>query len=126
MKILNMRTQKSGRNYPKRGEIYITDLDPAFGQEIHKKRPVLIISANPFNQATPHAVIIPSSSVVPAVLSPEVIALGKPQGFDKESILLPLYMRSIDQERLIKKIGKISRQKLLEVEEAIKVVLEIS
>lgn len=120
-----MRTRKSGKNYPKRGEIYIADLDPAFGKEIHKKRPVLVVSNNAFNLATPYAIIIPSSSIVPAVLSSDTIAIGKPKGFDKESVLIPLYIRSIDQDRLIKKIGKISKQKLLEVEEAIKIVLDI-
>ena len=118
--------QKSGKNYPKRGEIYVADLDPAFGKEIHKKRPVLVISDNAFNQATPHAIIIPSSSIVPANLSPEIVSIGKPKSFDKESVLIPLYIRSIDQSRLINKIGKVSKQKLLEVEEAIKLVLGIT
>lgn len=118
-----MRTRKSGKEYPKRGEIYIADLDPAFGKEIHKKRPVLVISDNAFNQATPHAVVVPSSSVVPTILSPGIITIDKPKGFDKQSVLIPLYIRSIDQDRLIKRIGKISKKKMLEVEEAVKLVL---
>ncbi|MBI2327890.1 type II toxin-antitoxin system PemK/MazF family toxin [Candidatus Curtissbacteria bacterium] len=115
--------QKSGKDYPKRGQIYIADLDPGFGREIHKKRPVLIISDNAFNQTATHAIIIPSSSVIPSTLSSEIIPIGRPRGFEKESVLLPLFIRSIDQDRLIKKIGKISKQKLLEVEEALKLIL---
>lgn len=118
--------QKFSKKYPKRGEIYIADLDPPFGREIHKKRPVLIISNNDFNLATPYTVIIPSSSIVPNIISPGLIYLGKPKGFNEESVLLPLFIRSIDQDRLIKKIGKISKQKMIEVEEAIKLVLKIA
>ncbi len=118
-----MQMQKSLKDYPKRGQIYIADLDPGFGREIHKKRPVLVISSNHINKNTYHAIVIPSSSIIPKVISEEVIYLGKPKGFDKESVLLPLFIRSIDQYRLVKKIGILAKEKLLEVEEACKLVL---
>lgn len=118
-----MLTPKSLKDYPKRGQIYIADLDPAFGREIHKKRPVLIISGNDFNQGTPYVVIIPASSIIPMTLNPEIIFIGKPKGFDKDSVFLPLYIRSIDKERLVKKIGSLSKNKILEVEEALELVL---
>ena len=113
------------KDYPKRGQIYIADLDPAFGREIHKKRPVLIISNDDFNQSTPYVVIVPSSSVIPQTLTPEIIFLGKPKGFDQESVLLPLYIRNIDQDRLIKKVGNLSKSKFKEVEDAVKLILAL-
>lgn len=115
--------RKSLKDYPKRGHFYIADLDPSFRREIHKKRPVLIISNNKSNQETPYAVVIPSSSIIPQMLSAEMVYLGKPKNFDEESMLLPLFIRNIDKDRLIKKIGKISKNKMQEVEEAIKLVL---
>lgn len=115
--------QKSLKDYPKRGEIYIADLDPGFGREIHKKRPVLVISSNNINKNTSHAIIIPSSSIIPNEISEEMIYLGKSKGFDQESILLLFYIRSIDQDRLIKKVGRLSKHKIKEVEEALKLVL---
>jgi len=111
------------KDYPKRGQIFVADLDPAFGREIHKKRPVLIVSSNNLNQNTPYVVIVPSSSMVPQILTPEIVSVGKPKGFDKESVFLPLYMRSIDKERLIKKIGNLSKNKFQQVEDAVKFVL---
>jgi len=116
--------QKSSKDFPKRGHIYIADLDPSFGREIHKKRPVLIISDDIYNQNTSYVVIIPSSSIIPLVLSPEMVLISKLIGLNKKSVLLPFYIRSIDQQRLIKKVGKISKAKLKEVEEAIKIVLD--
>lgn len=120
-----MQMQKSLKDYPKRGQIYIADLDPSFGREIHKKRPVLIVSSNDVNQHTPYVVIVPSSSIVPDVISAGMVYAGKPKGFDKESVFLPLFIRSIDQDRLVKKVGRISKEKLLEVEDALKLVLEL-
>lgn len=110
----------------KRGDLWIINLEPAFGREIHKKRPGLVISANHLNQSTYHVVIVPTTSIVPTAMTPEMVHLGKIEGFDKDSVLLPVLIRSIDQDRLIKKVGRISRQKLLEVEEAVKLVLGIT
>lgn len=115
--------QKSLKDYPKRGHFYIADLEPAFKREMHKKRPVLIISNNKSNLETPYVIVIPTSSIIPNVVSPEMVRLGKPTGFDEESILLPLFIRNIDKDRLIKKIGMVSKSKLKETEEALKLVL---
>ena len=118
-----MQMQKSPREFPRRGYIYIADLDPPFGWEIHKKRPVLVISSDVFNRGTPFAVVIPISSIIPDVTGPEMVEIGKFKGLDKKSILLPLFIRSIDQKRLHKKIADLSKEKLLEVEDALKLVL---
>lgn len=107
----------------KRGEFWIVDLEPGFGREIHKKRPGLIISANNLNDITPYVIVIPTTSIVPKVISEEIVALGKPKGFDQKSTLLPLYIRSIDKNRLIKKVGKISKIKMGLVEQSLKNVL---
>lgn len=120
-----MQTQKLSSDYPKRGQLYVANLDPGFGREVHKIRPVLIISNNSLNKIADHVIIIPASSIVPYILSDEMVSLGKPESFDQESVLLPLYIRSIDKERLIKKLGRISKGKLSEVENCLKLVLGI-
>src|SRR5215467_9912099 len=51
--------------YPKRGEIYYTDLDPVFGSEQGGRRPVLIIQNDPSNQYSP-VVIVASITSAPA------------------------------------------------------------
>ena len=43
----------------KRGEIYMVTLDPSLGREQQGHRPVLIISANAFNDATKLPVVLP-------------------------------------------------------------------
>lgn len=123
MKILNTPMQKFLKNYPKRGEVYIADLNPGFAKEIHKKRPVLIISKDEVNKNSPYAIVIPASSIVPQTLNKEMVLLNNRSGLNKKSVLLTIFIRSIDKERLIKKIGKLSKSKLEEVEESLKLVL---
>lgn len=118
--------QKSGIDYPKRGEIFVADLEPGFGREFRKKRPALIISNNLFNETFPTVVAIPFSSIVPEFVGPDVVKFPKQKGLEKKSALITTQVRAIDKSRLTKKMGKISKQRLLEVEEAVKLVLGIS
>ncbi len=109
----------------KRGDIWIINLEPGFGQEIHKKRPALIVSNDVVHTNTNHLITIPISSQVPQTIGIEMISIGKQEGLDKESVLLPLFIRSIDQNRLIKKIGKLSKEKMQVVEKALKLILNM-
>lgn len=108
----------------KRGDIWLVNLNPGFGREIHKKRPALVISENSVH-ITHTTIIIPISSQVPKTIGPEMVTIGKREGLDKPSVVLPLFIRSIDQERLVKRIGKLERAKLAEVEEALKLILAL-
>lgn len=115
--------QKSGTNYPKRGEIFIANLDPSFGRELRKKRPVLIISNNDLNRMLPTVIIIPFSSIVPQKIGPDFVEFRNQKGLNKASVLVVNQLGTIDKMRLIKNVSKIPKQKLLEVEEAVKLVL---
>lgn len=121
-----MPMQKSGIKYPKRGEIYIANLDPAFGREIHKKRPVLIISLNNLNQILPTVIMIPFSSIVLKDMGPDLVDFKNQKGLNKDSTLVVNQLGAIDKVRLLKKIGKISKNKMQEVEEAVKLVLGLN
>lgn len=121
-----MPTQTPSNIYPKRGEIYLADLNPGFGQEIHKKRPVLIISTNALNKTLPTVVVIPYSSIVPQFVGLDVVVFLSQRGLDKKSALIVNQIRSVDKVRLGKKIGRISKIKLAEAGESIRVVLGIT
>lgn len=118
-----MPMPKPLRDYPERGSIYIANLDPSFGREIHKKRPVLIVSNDLFNKNTPYVVIVPSSSIVPSVIPEGMVGLGKLRGLKRRSVLLPLFIRSIDKDRLVRKVGRLSKAKMFQADEALKLVL---
>lgn len=108
-----------------RGEIWLTDFNPSVGTELHKNRPALIISSNEVNNHHPRVIVIPISTKNYSGLSVVKIT-SKRSGLDKESVVLPAEIRAIDKIRLIKRLGKVFRSKLKEVEEAVKLVLGIT
>ncbi|MBI3290498.1 type II toxin-antitoxin system PemK/MazF family toxin [Candidatus Microgenomates bacterium] len=107
------------------GQVWIADLNPGFGVELHKKRPVLVISNNILNNNWPRIIVIPfSTQVYP--LNPGKVLIPKGMcGIDKESIILTQEIRSIDKTRLVKKVGILPQDKLYEVKESLKLVLEL-
>lgn len=107
----------------KRGDIWIANLEPGVYREIHKKRPALIISHDLVNAEVDHVVVIPISSQFYRTIGVDRVLVGEKEGLKKPSVLLPIYIQSIDQQRLVKKIGRISEETLIEVENATKVVL---
>lgn len=121
-----MLMQKPLREYPKRGQIYIADLNPGFGREIRKVRPVLIISNNNINQIYPIVIAIPFSSIVPEFVGPDAVKFTNQKGLDKDSALIVNQIISIDKIRLIKKSGQLSKVKLGEVEQSLKNVLGLN
>lgn len=121
-----MPTQKLLVQYPKRGEIYLADLHPTVGWEMHKKRPVLVISTNALNKVLPTVVIIPFSSIVPTYVGPDLVKVETGDtGLSEKSVLVANQIRTIDKERLKEQMGTLPRPKMFEVEEAIRVVFEL-
>lgn len=106
-----------------RGEVWITNLDPGIGREIHKKRPALIVSVDSVNKGGIYAIIVPTSSIVPRKIGQEMVVIENLERLKKTSVLLPIFVRSIDQDRLIEKVGVLQEAKFEEVEEALKLVL---
>lgn len=106
----------------KRGEIWLTNFDPGFGTELHKIRPSLVISSNEVNKHHPRVIVIPVSTKNYSGLSVVNIA-SKESGLTKESVILPAEIRAVDKIRLTKRLGKVSKNKLTQVEEIIKLIL---
>jgi len=113
-------------NFPKRGEIYYVNFDPTIGVEIKKTRPALIIQndiGNMYSQATIVAAIT-STSRGPHPY--EVSVKAGEGGLTKDSLILLNQIRTIDKRRLGKKLGVVSSEKMQEVNEALKISLEIT
>ena len=58
-------------------------------------------------------------------LPTHVVIDGKKYGLNKNSIILAEQVKTIDKQRLIRKVGKLDDEKLLEVKNAIKLSLNI-
>lgn len=106
-----------------RGQVWIADLNPGFGVELHKKRPVLVISNNTLNNNWPRIIVIPFSTQIHPLNPGKVLIPKDVCGVEKESIILTQEVRSIDKARLVKRVGKLPAEKLYEVEGSLKLVL---
>src|SRR3954463_12542736 len=93
---------------PHRGEVWLTNLDPAFGHEQAGRRPVLVVSVDPFNSGLSGlAVVLPITSR--QRLLPLHVSVVPPEGGLRiPSAILCDAVRSIDQRRLVNRWGIIS------------------
>ena len=108
--------------YPKRGEIYLTALDPTVGYEIQKTRPALVIQNDTSNRYSAVTMVAPITSAVRLPLSPlHVLLPADPStGLTVASVAVFNQIRAVDGERLIKKLGAVDALVLVQVDEAIK------
>ena len=104
---------------PERGEIYLVCLDPTIGSEINKTRPALIISNDINNQIAQTVTVIPITSNIEKVYPFETLLPSQVSGLKKSSKAKCNQIRTIDTQRLVKSLGKVSMEKLKEIESSL-------
>jgi mRNA interferase MazF len=102
----------------KQYNIYLVNLDPTVGHEIQKTRPCLVISPNEMNNNIATVIIAPMTTKSRKYPTRIPITFQGKKGW----IILD-QIRTVDNQRLIKKIGKINNDKTLEVKNIIKEML---
>lgn len=110
--------------FPKRGEIYLVNFDPTVGSEIQKTRPALILQNDISNQHSPITIVAALTSQFDIELYPTEVLIVPPEGgLAKPSVALLNQIRSIDRQRLVKRIGIVSNQLMEQVNNAIQISL---
>lgn len=111
-------------NTIKRGEIYCADLDPVVGSEQGGIRPVLIIQNDVGNRFSPTVIVLAiTSQMRKANLPTHVEVPAGTTGLTKPSIVLAEQMRTLEKQRLMKKMGALSDQEMMRVDAAIRASL---
>ena len=96
---------------PTRGEIYLVNFDLIVGSEIQKTRPALILQNNISNQHSPITIVAALSSQFDAEIYPIEVLIPPPEGgLSHPSVVLLNQIRSIDRQRLVKRLGIVSDQ----------------
>lgn len=115
-------------DWPRRGEIYLTTLDPTIGREIQKTRPALIIQNDLSNGLTDLTIVAPITSTVRFPLNPVHVLLpaDRKTGLAVTSVALLSQVRAIDKARLVKRIGAVDADALRCVDEAIQISLGLT
>lgn len=88
---------------PLRGDVYLIDLDPTRGSEIRKTRPCLIVSPDELNQHLRTVIVAPMTTGGQAYPWRIRCRFREKSGFVATDQL-----RTVDSERLLKKLGRIS------------------
>ena len=110
----------------KQFEVWLADLNPKFGTEAGKIRPVLIIQSDLLNKVHPSTIICPITTNVKKNVSILRVNLKKGEGgMKKQSSIMIDQLRAIDNRRFVKKTGNLSPDLREKVLENIKIVLEI-
>jgi len=110
----------------KRGEIYLATLDPVFGKEISKTRPVLIVSNDKNNLFSGTVTILPISSQNLDKIYPFEVLLPKGSGnLPKDSKVKADQIRTIDKMRIIRHMGTLKKDEVDDIEKAIRIHLDL-
>jgi mRNA interferase MazF len=111
--------------YPHRGEIWLADLRPTRGREQSGRRPVLVLSVDFFNAGPADLmVVLPLTSTQRDI--PLHVKVKRGDGGTKnDSFILCEAIRSVSKERLISRWGVVSREVMAEVEDRVRILLDL-
>ena len=111
---------------PRRGEIWIVNLDPTLGAEIKKKRPAVIISTDAVGRL-PLKLIAPITewkTHFAGTMWHIRIDPDGTNGLTKRSAVDALQLRGVDVRRLSRKLGHVSATTMQEIAAAIAGIVE--
>lgn len=110
-----------------RGEVWLINLDPTIGAEIKKSRPAIIVNDDAIG-------ILPLKVIVPVTewkehytAAPWLVRLlpNSENGLEKPSAADAFQIRSVSQQRFVRRLGRLSDAALKAIAEALCVVLSI-
>lgn len=113
-----------------RGEIWQVDLDPVRGSEANKERPAVIVSNDRANAAATRLgrgviTVVPVTSNTAKVFPFQVLLSAKTTGLAVDSKAQAEQIRSVATERLRRRVGKISFAELAQLDDALRLHLEV-
>jgi len=114
----------------KRGMIIDVNLDPTIGSETGKIRPCIIVTNDVYNERVPVIQIVPITewSRKKARIKTNVeIDPSTDNGLSKKSLADCLQTRPVDhRHRLVKIRGRLSSSKVQEIDQALRIVFELT
>jgi len=110
----------------KQYEIWIADLNPRFGTETGKTRPVVVIQTDLLNKFHPSTIVSPITTNVK--LEAEILRVHLTKGSAKlkeDCDIMIDQIRAIDNKRLLKKIGELNQEQIELIKTNLSIVLDI-
>jgi mRNA interferase MazF len=108
-----------------RGDIYLVSFDPTVGHEIKKTRPALIIQNDVGNRYSSLTIVAAITSKISPVPYPVevVVEPTNANGLSARSAIRLDQVRTVDRQRLIKRLGQVDRATMTMVDRAARISL---
>jgi len=112
------------KDFPRRGDVWLVNWNPARGSEQAGRRPALVVQNDIGNQKAPTTIVAAISSTVREY--PMNVKVKPPEGgLEHLSIVKTSQMLTISKKRLGKHLGRLSQNRMDEVDRAIKLSLSL-
>jgi mRNA interferase MazF len=111
----------------KRGDIILCDFNPVIGTEQSGIRPAVIIQIDRANAGSPHTIVAPLTSRIRKSLLPSHVFV--PIGIanlTQDSVILCEQIRVIDKSRIIRVIGHLDKEYIMQLNMALCTILGLS
>lgn len=107
-------------------EIWIADLNPGIGTETGKIRPVIVVQTDLLNKEHPSTIVCPITTNVKPDSEILRVHLKKSRfGLKEDCDIMIDQVRSIDNKRLMRKVGRVDSNTADKVRENLKIVLDL-
>lgn len=108
----------------KRGYIFFADLSPVVGSEQGGVRPVLIIQNDVGNRYSPTVIVAAITSQIDKAKLPTHVEVSAAEyNLDHNSVILLEQIRTIDKQRLQKKVTELDEKIMQRVDESLRISL---
>jgi mRNA interferase MazF len=114
----------------RRGEIWLTDLEPIRGSEADKRRPAVLVSNDQANRRAGQlgrgvVTVVPVTSSVARILPFQVLLPATGSGLAHPSKAQAEQVRSIDVSRLVARLGLLPAAVITELDAALRLHLSL-
>ncbi len=91
------------------GDIWLADLNPSVGREQSGSRPVVVVSGNMLNTHMPLVFAAPLTTKIKYYKGNRILEPNPVNGLSGKSEILVFQLRSISQNRLKERIGRVTQ-----------------
>lgn len=110
----------------KQYDIWIADLNPRFGTETGKTRPVVIVQTDLLNKYHPSTIICPITTNVK--MDAEILRVHLKKGSAKlkeDCDIMIDQVRAIDNKRLLKKVGELNQEQINYIKSNLEIIFDL-
>jgi mRNA interferase MazF len=112
---------------PARGDVFSARLDPAEGSEQAGTRPVVVVSRDSINANSPVVVIVPVTDAanVKKTYPSHVYLARNSGGLKMDSVVKTEQIRAIQVSRFVSYYGRLEKDAVARIEDAIRITLAL-